>query len=273
VVLFECEGDRLVGILHAPPRSASIGIVILVGGPQYRVGSHRQFVSSARSIAAAGYPTLRFDYRGMGDSEGLFKGFDSVGEDIAAAVAVLHQEQPAVEGIVLWGLCDAATAAAFHAGVRGKVAGLVLANPWVRTTEGLARSYVENYYGQRLIDLAFWRRLLTGQMPVWQRLQEFVVDWRTARMGSKAASPASLPERTRQALTRFSGPVLLLMSGADLTAGEFDACIKGEAWAAWRARPSLTRVDLPAADHTFSRREWRETISEASVSWLDHLPR
>jgi exosortase A-associated hydrolase 1 len=272
-LVFPCGTDQLVGILHVPERPGRIGVVVVVGGPQYRVGSHRQFVHLADDLAASGYPTLRFDYRGMGDSEGPCKGFEAVGDDIAAAVSALRQEQPAVAGVILWGLCDAATAAAFYAGAGGQVAGLVLANPWVRTIEGLARSYVENYYGQRLLDPGFWRRLLTGRMPVWQRLREFLGDWRSARRGSSAALPASLPERTRQALHGFSGPVLLLMSGADLTAGEFDACIKGKAWEPWRARSSVTRVDLPAADHTFSRHEWRMAVSEATVRWLGGLPR
>ena len=48
----------------------------MVGGPQYRVGSHRQFTLMARAFAAAGYPVLRFDYRGIGDSEGESRGFE-----------------------------------------------------------------------------------------------------------------------------------------------------------------------------------------------------
>ena len=44
-------------------------MVIVVGGPQYRAGSHRQFTLLARHIAAAGYPVLRFDARGCPELE------------------------------------------------------------------------------------------------------------------------------------------------------------------------------------------------------------
>jgi len=77
VVVYECQGQRCVGLVHAPG-AASIGVVIVVGGPQYRVGSHRQFLLLARSLAADGVPVLRFDYRGMGDSEGDIRDFENV---------------------------------------------------------------------------------------------------------------------------------------------------------------------------------------------------
>ena len=69
----DCEGAAMLGVLTQPPRptvTVRIGVLIVVGGPQYRVGSHRQFTLLARRLAAQGYPTLRFDYRGMGDSGG-----------------------------------------------------------------------------------------------------------------------------------------------------------------------------------------------------------
>jgi exosortase A-associated hydrolase 1 len=272
-LVFECQGDQLVGILHQPPEPGSIGVVIVVGGPQYRVGSHRQFVCLADDLAAAGFPVLRFDYRGMGDSDGCTRNFEDVDDDVGAAIDALRARQPQVQKVILWGLCDAATAVALFASRRPGASGLVIANPWVRTDEGLARSYVENYYGQRLLDLQFWRRLLGGQMPVVQRIREFLSDWRTARGQGARGAEASLPERMRDALVGYRGPVLLLMSGADLTAGEFDACIRGDAWSGWRQRADVTRVDLPAADHTFSRHDWRAMVTEATVDWLRRLPR
>ena len=71
-LLFNCAGETLVGVLARPPSSqlqGSLGVVIIVGGPQYRAGSHRQFVSLARALAAAGHAVLRFDYRGMGGQQ------------------------------------------------------------------------------------------------------------------------------------------------------------------------------------------------------------
>jgi len=72
-VTFGCEDISLVGVLHAPEAAPSLGFVFVVGGPQYRVGSHRQFVLLARDLASHGAAVLRFDCRGMGDSGGFFR--------------------------------------------------------------------------------------------------------------------------------------------------------------------------------------------------------
>ena len=108
---FDCRGERLVAVLHPGADDARRGVVIVVGGPQYRVGSHRQFVMLARHLARAGVPVLRFDYRGMGDSEGSHPGFEHVGPDIEAAIDLLCARAPSVREIILWTLCDAASAA------------------------------------------------------------------------------------------------------------------------------------------------------------------
>jgi len=267
VVAFACEGDTLVGILHDAP--ASRGVIIVVGGPQYRVGSHRQFVLLARHLARQGIPVLRFDYRGMGDSNGEFRGFEHVSADIGAAVAAFRAACPAVREVVLWGLCDGASAAAFFAAAHpGAVAGLIAANPWVRTEQGLARSYVRNYYGQRLFQASFWRKLLRGEMHLGKTLRGFLADVAKARDGSGTKQPAALPERMRRAFEAFRGPVLLILSGKDLTAGEFIACADQQSWQPILARSGTRRLDLPEADHTFSRRRWQDEVSAACAEWL-----
>ena len=67
---FDCDGERLVGVVAVPERPVPVGVLIVVGGPQYRAGSHRQFVHLARRLAGAGIAAMRFDYRGMGDASG-----------------------------------------------------------------------------------------------------------------------------------------------------------------------------------------------------------
>jgi hypothetical protein len=49
--LFDCAGDTLLGILARPAAPADTAVV--VGGPQYRAGSRRQFVLMPRALAAA----------------------------------------------------------------------------------------------------------------------------------------------------------------------------------------------------------------------------
>ena len=109
-IIFPCAVENLLGIVAVPEQSKSTGVLIIVGGPQVRVGSHRQFLLLSRSLAEAGYPVMRFDTRGMGDSTGELHDFEAINKDIAAAIDAFQTNHPSVERIVLWGLCDAVSA-------------------------------------------------------------------------------------------------------------------------------------------------------------------
>ena len=44
VLSFDCGSEQLLGIVCVPDEARSTGVIVIVGGPQYRVGSHRQFL-------------------------------------------------------------------------------------------------------------------------------------------------------------------------------------------------------------------------------------
>lgn len=279
-LVFACAGETLLGVLATPTgaRRAGPGVVIVVGGPQYRAGSHRQFTRLARALAAAGTPCLRFDVRGMGDSGGAQRSFESLDEDIAAALDAAQQAEPACEGWVLWGLCDGASAALMylHARRDPRVRGLCLANPWVRSVESLARAHVQHYYGRRLMEPAFWRKLLSGGVGLgalrglWSALRTTAA----SNTGVAAKSPPrGFVQRMLDGLRGFDGPVQLLLSGNDLTACEFvDLCGRDPGWQQAIARDNVSQADLPRADHTFSDTDDEVRLHAFVQGWLvDHF--
>lgn len=279
VLRFECAGETLWGLVSRPPAGAStrrLGVVIVVGGPQYRAGSHRQFVLQARALAAAGYPTLRFDYRGMGDSSGERRDFQAVDTDLSAAFSALMGAEPTLRGVVVWGLCDAASAAMMFASDDPRVVGLALANPWARSDASLAVATVKHYYSARLLQADFWRKLLGGQFDWRASLASLLSNLRAARgrngAASAAASDARFQTRMARGLACFRGQVLLILSGNDLTAQEFLQYTAADpAWRGLLADPKISRVDLPEADHTFSRRRWLDEVGRRTLEWLDDL--
>lgn len=278
-LVFACEGAELLGVFHPGAPGASRGVLLVVGGPQYRVGSHRQFVLLARELAAAGVPVLRFDYRGMGDADGEFAGFEQIDADIAAAIDAFSAQLPALREIVLWGLCDAASAALFYAWRDPRIAGLVLLNPWLRTEAGQARAYLRHYYLARLANPELWRKIRRGEFQFSAALRSLLALFKQTRRddSSSVAVPqpatvsetTALPERMAESWRRFAGPILLILSGDDLTAAEFrDTTRASRHWRRLLARPQVTLQELPEANHTFSRREWRDQVAAWTREWL-----
>jgi exosortase A-associated hydrolase 1 len=266
-IQFDCLGSMLYGVLHVPEHAATRALLVVTGGPQYRAGSHRQFVLLGRELARCGVPVLRFDYRGMGDSEGTPRSFEAVDDDIASAAAALVRELPEVREFVLWGLCDGATAAALYAPCDVRVRGLVLANPWIRSEASEAQAMVRHYYGKRLLQGAFWRKLLGGSINPWRAAADLLrAVWR-----GRVTPPAEggIAQRMLGALQQFEGHVLLVSSGADLTAREFDTVVSAcPNWRRALARVRLTRRELHGANHTFAQRVWRDQVARWTADWI-----
>ena len=264
------DGFDMLGILSLPaPGTPTLrtAVLIVVGGAQYRAGSHRQFVLLARRLAAAGYPVLRFDLPGMGDSPGDPVPFENTAPDIAAALDALAQAAP-VDRSVLWGLCDGASASLLYlqATQDARVQGLVLLNPWVRSDAGLARARVKHYYRQRLLESGFWRKLLHGGVG-WRALHGLWKNLRTMRQTT--AQSLTFQERMAQGWRAFPGPILLLLSERDLTAQEFAEHANSHAgWAGWAQKATLTRHTLPRADHTCSAPQSQQAVQALVRDWL-----
>jgi exosortase A-associated hydrolase 1 len=242
----------------------------VVGGPQYRVGSHRQFVLMARQFAAAGFAVIRFDYRGMGDSDGRVRSFESIDLDIRAGIDELLKQVQGLSGVVLFGLCDAASAVCMYVVHDHRVRGVVLANPWVRTAEGEARGRVRHHYAHRVLQKSFWKKLMSGRMQFGRSIKD--LGRSLLHAGASAVRGANPPlgfqERMCRGLESFKGPTLFLLSGRDLTAREFeDACSRSPSWSRIMSRPSATTIKLPDADHTFSANADLLDMSNRCVEW------
>ena len=70
-------------------------------------------------------------------------------------------------------------------------------------------------------------------------------------------------------LRAFHGNVLLIDSGNDLTAKEFlDMAQASPAWRRLLAAPQVQRRTLAGADHTFSRRAWRDQVADWTADWV-----
>lgn len=237
LIAFPCGGETLVGSLDEA--AGSTGLLIVSGGNEIRCGAHRGMAALAGRLAADGVPVFRFDRRGIGDSTGENGGFESSAEDIAAAVATFRAHCPALNRLVGFGNCDAASALAMF----GRDAGLdrlILANPWVvEATDDLPpAAAIRARYADRLRDPGAWLSLLRGRVDFGKLISGLRKIFQT---GSKESSVLE------QAV--FAG---LAIDDSTIILAERDATAIAFRAAARRRRYAGAIVTIDTASHSFA---------------------
>lgn len=251
------------------------GLLIVSGGNEIRSGAHRGMARLAATLAEAGFPVLRFDRRGIGDSEGENAGFEGSADDIAAALALFRATCPHLTHVTAFGNCDAAAALILHHRANGPDA-LLLANPWTidaaapaapdaADTEGAPAlppaASIRARYLAKLRDPREWLRLLRGG-----------VDLGKLAKGLRAASsqpPAShLATRLAAAGAAIDAPMTLLIATGDGTAQAFMAEWTTPTFAAMRARAQLRKCDTPS--HSFADDMSRSWLTQQIINALTH---
>lgn len=131
-LFFGAASDPLYGCYHPPAggRARDHAVVLCYPFGQEYIRSHRSFVQLATRLASRGFPVLRFDYFGCGDSAGASEDGRVVRwlDDIAAA----GEEIRALSGttrLCLVGLRLGGTLATIAAATGGGVDSLVLWDP------------------------------------------------------------------------------------------------------------------------------------------------
>lgn len=258
---FDCEGSALGASLDSA--DGETGILLVTGGTQTRIGSHRMYERLAAGLAQAGWPCFRYDRRGVGDSEGEDPDFRDSGPDLAAAAAAFRREQPQMKRLLGFGLCDGASTLALH----GKAAGLdgyILVNPWFVEAEAgePAAAAIKSRYKEQLLSVEGWKRLLSGSISYRKILKG---------LGKIVASrPSSLAGEIAAALGKARVPAQLILASRDGTAIAAQAEWASPAFKALRqANPAPVKIESDS--HTFSRPGDKAALLKAVQEALERL--
>ena len=129
---FKGDGYRLFGIFHvAKGEARREGFVFCSPFGEEKLWTHRVFVNFARDLSEQGYPVLRFDYMGNGESEGDFEdcSVETKLSDIGCAMRALREKTTHIEAVWLLGLRFGATLALLAARNHDDVRRLILWEP------------------------------------------------------------------------------------------------------------------------------------------------
>jgi exosortase A-associated hydrolase 1 len=245
---FTCGGSSLVGVVDVPERPLPRGVLVLADSEQYRVGSHRQFTLLSRVLAQRGIPVMRFDRRGMGDSEGEPRPFVAVEDDIRAAMKEFFIQMPEMKECVILGLGDSALAAALYAPADERVCALVLLNPLPGAAPADPVAALRHHYLARLGEVSFWKKVARGEVE----LGASAAALRDNLQQSARARRNAVPRRVASSLAGFDGRLLMVLGGEDLA----------------RHQARFRYVEVAQADHAFASSAWRDQVAETSANWI-----
>lgn len=111
-----------------PAHGARMGVILCAAFAQEEICTHYGLMLLADRLAAAGMPTLRFDYGGTGDSVDVDVALSGFEDDVARAVDVLR-DRAGVGAVALCGLRLGAAVAARVAPRIERVAGVAMLAP------------------------------------------------------------------------------------------------------------------------------------------------
>lgn len=266
-------GKHLSGTLALPEDLAPgrVGFIMLNAGVVHRIGPHRFNVRLARRLAELGWPSLRFDLAGQGDSDVAPQSlpFDrQIIADLRAAMDHLGRTT-GVERFVIAGICSGAHRGLAVADEDERVAGL-----WM--LDGHAYPSPRTAAQRRWLQ---WQHDPIGTLRTW-------AGWPVRRLSRRAAARRShadgaapmevdygrnTPSREAFAaildkLDARGGRIFIMHSGGMLAsysyARQFHDVFGNEPFA------SRVRCDFhPDFDHTLSTRAAQEHVIAAIADW------
>jgi pimeloyl-ACP methyl ester carboxylesterase len=282
-VAFQNErGENLVGVWHetqSAVRDPQSAILMLHGWTGYRTGPHQMLTRAARRFAAQGFPVLRFDFAGRGDSDGEAElaTLATMTEDARAALRWLEREQGSARAIVL-GLCSGCEVALATAALASEnVEQLLLwSAPVFAAQQSEARrarkrkSHLREY-ARKLLRPTTWAKAISGKVDVRGVQRVLAEGGGQENKNVESGDPGHLPRGWRsEALGKFKRtrmPLFMVYGTADPTTQE--ALKWHRDLLAARELPASPEVHLVAdANHSYYGLEWEEEVFDATEKWL-----
>lgn len=248
---FENKGEFIAGTLHLPEgRRRCPGVLLLHGFTGQKAEAKYIFVELSRHLASVGIASLRFDFRGCGESQGAFENMSPL-EELSDAIAALN-ELKSVSRV------DSRRVGVVGLSMGGLVATLLAAR------EPSVRSLVLWSAVSRLKELVA-TMLPEGAMGTIEK--EGRVDIGGLFMGRAFVDSLDQLDPAAE-LARTQAPVLVIHATADETV-PYDHSDDLHAAAAARGVGVRTeRLKIEGGNHVFSLASWRSRVIEATTDFL-----
>jgi uncharacterized protein len=294
------KGLRLFGVLHTPSGQEPGDLVVLLLSPgvKMRVGPQRLYLQMTEALVRLGLTVFRFDFHGLGDSEGRLPeellrdvyNHIEVGRYVDDTIDAMNwmQQTYGCRRFLLSGLCGGAITGLLAGERDPRVAGLlglgitpVLASRAADASRYMTVGQVEasqQMYLRRLFNPKAWFRLLTFQTD--NRLIRRILALWARKILRRAPPPPAAPAPEGDNANplfppAFFGmlsrrrPMLLVFGGSDRLHWEYEEKFVSRHREQLAALPPLVDVHVvDLANHVLSLREWQDEMLSVSTRWL-----
>lgn len=273
--------SAFVGILTRPENGgalapADVAVLITNAGIIHRVGPNRLHVRLARFLAAQGYPCLRYDLPGIGDSEAA--GAAQVAEArIAATRSALDrlERMGVARRFIILGICSGAdhslVASVFDPRLVGAVVidpTTVFATPRHRVNRTLQRA------SRLLVPRVLWR-VLTGRTGLLRRITgpaEPPIYGMPRAPGPEEVDTRNQAVGALRALCDRRVQLYMIMTGHSNEVFSYREQMV-DAFPELPALKDVLHIDRwPTTGHTFGREADRNRLEGELVRWLRSAP-
>jgi alpha/beta superfamily hydrolase len=295
------DGLRLFGIFHQPerPRDPAVAVLLLSPGVKMRVAPHRLYNKLAARFVELGYPVLRFDFHGLGDSEGdaaethladLY-GATQVGRYVADTVSAMDwmQRTHGTSRFIAAGLCGGALTGLLAAERDPRITHLLgLSIPVILDGSNIDASKYMTAAQLNSTRTGYLRKLSPASWRSWIRLLSLQSDYRmiarsllqpfvSRRRPAPPAQAVALADNTNpyfapafHRMVSTSRRVLLIFAESDRLFWEFENKFMQRHAEALTPYADCYQVHVTKqANHIFSFAEWQQDMMEHCCRWLD----
>lgn len=273
--LFKIPGKSgaLAAILHLPPNAKSTFILMLHGWSGYRTGPHQMQTRAARRFAQLGFPVLRFDFAGRGDSDGAAElaTLATMKDDVDTVLDWIKSTFP-THKVLLAGLCSGCEVA-FSAAAAPQINGLMLwsAPAFAAGASGertrRKRWHHLGEYARKLLRPSTYKKLLRGSVDV-RGVSKVLSHQGGESKNIENDLPGQLPRGWRQSILErnkdLAIPVLMIFGSADPTGVEALDWYENQF-------PKNCKIDkrwIEGANHSYYGLAWEREVIEESEEWL-----
>ncbi|HEU4481232.1 MAG TPA: alpha/beta fold hydrolase, partial [Actinomycetota bacterium] len=236
---FRSGSENLFGVVTLPTdHPQRSGVILLTGGAWISsVNRNRLWVHAARSLAAAGFHAMRFDYHGVGESSGTLETYGLKRPFIDGTVAAAETlRAQGADRIILLGSCFGARVALEAAAKIDGLDGLILLSPPLGDFERAGQGMdIAGYVGKRS-RVAMLRQLADkNKRSIYLRIvkgRARLIATRSIRRmtGRRPWADDWVGPRLLKGVERMVGrkvPILLVYGRDDPFGDEFDLARKG----------------------------------------------